>query len=270
MNVRMIVTDLDGTMLNAQRAVSPRNRDAVARAREKGCLYAVSTGRCIAIVPQDQLPPIDYMILDNGAEVRDGRTGEVLYAAYIPEDGMLSMIDSLKDYPVAFECFVDGTLLIDEPLMQNLIEEPFHMELIRRGEIAVVPNLRDYIAAGNARVTKINVLFSDLSCFPEVGKTLYAIDSFEVANGANTWYEITRAGESKGPSLQRLCEKIGVDIADVVAFGDSMNDVSMLKLAGHSVAMGNATPDAAAVAQYHTLHHDEDGVAVYLEKLLEL
>lgn len=266
MKVRLIATDLDGTMLSSQKTVSDRTRDTFRRAREQGCLYSLATGRCSTIIPHEQLPECDYMILDNGAEIRDRATGEVLYAAYMDEDALLKLLDDVAGYPIALECFVDGTLLIDEALHQNLIHEQFHMGLFAKGLVTIVPDLRAYLEKGNARVTKINLLFRDLSCFEEVGEKLYAAPGFEVANGANTWYELTRTGVSKGNALRILCDKLGIAIEDAAAFGDSMNDVSMLQAAGWSVAMGNSTKEAAEAARYHTLTNDEDGVAVFIEE----
>ena len=75
---------------------------------------------------------------------------------------------------------------------------------------------------------------------------------------------------SKGVALGILCDRLGIDIKDAAAFGDSMNDVSMLKVAGWSVAMGNSTREAEEAARYHTLTNDEDGVADIIEKNFEL
>ena len=270
MNVRLIATDLDGTMLSSKKTVSERTRDTFRRAREQGCVYTLATGRCSTIIPHEQLPECDYMILDNGAEIRNRKTGEVIYAAYMAESDLLALLDKLCDYPIAMECFVDGTLLIDEALYKNLIKEQFHMGLFAKGLVTIVPDLRAYLEKGNARVTKINLLFRDLACFEEVGEKLYASSGFEVANGANTWYELTREGVSKGVALGILCDRLGIDIKDAAAFGDSMNDVSMLKVAGWSVAMGNSTKEAEEAAKYHTLTNDEDGVADFIEKNFEL
>ena len=265
MSIKLIATDMDGTMLYDYNTVSPRNAEVIARARQKGVKYALATGRCIKIIPFEQLPPVDYLILDNGAEIRDGQTGEVIYAAFISEEGILKMIDAMADMPVAIEFFVDGMPLIDEKLRDNLDFDPFHRHLIAAGDVTIVPDLREYVAAGNARVTKINVLVSDMDKFEEIGSRLRAIKDYELANG-NFWYELTGLGQSKGPSLVRLAEHLGIDMSEVAAFGDGPNDVTMLRVAGYGVAMGNSSTDAFEAANCRTLTNMEDGIAVFLEE----
>ena len=75
-----------------------------------------------------------------------------------------------------------------------------------------------------------------------------------------------RAG--KGSALKLLCERMNIERGEVLAFGDSLNDLSMLEYAGHAVAVGNARPDVKAAADEICLSNDEDGVAVYIERLL--
>ena len=264
MSIKLIATDMDGTMLYDYNTVSPRNAEVVGRAREKGVKYALATGRCVKIIPFDQLPPVDYLILDSGAEIRDGQTGEVIYASFVAEAGLLEAMDALADMPAVWELFVDGNLVIDDTVLRDPEIDPFHKHLVYRGDYVLVPSLRDYVAAGNARVTKANVLVKDMAFFEEIGNRLHAVTDYELAHGV-FWYEITGLNQSKGPSLMRLAEHLGIDMAEVAAFGDGPNDLTMLRVAGYGVAMGNSSPAAFEAANYRTLSNMEDGVAYFLE-----
>ena len=265
MSIKLIATDMDGTMLYDYNTVSPRNAEVVARAREKGVKYALATGRCVKIIPFEQLPPVDYLILDNGAEIRDGQTGEVIYAAFISEPGMLKMMDALVGMPAVVELFVDGNLVVDETTLRDPEIDPFHKHLIYQNDFVQVPDIRGYIAAGNARVTKANVLVQDMAYYEEIGNRLHAITDYELAHGV-FWYEVTGLQQSKGPSLVRLAAHLGIDMSEVAAFGDGPNDLTMLRAAGYGVAMGNSSADAFAAANYRTLSNREDGVAYFLEQ----
>lgn len=265
MSIKLIATDMDGTMLYDYNTVSPRNAEVVGRAREKGVKYALATGRCVKIVPFEQLPPVDYLILDNGAEIRNGQTGEVIYAAFISEPGLLKVVDAIADMPAVLELFVDGNLVIDDTVLRDPEIDPFHKHLIYQDDFVHVPSLREYIAAGNACVTKANVLVQDMAYYEEIGNRLHAITDYELAHGV-FWYEITGLGQSKGPSLVRLAEHLGIDMSEVAAFGDGPNDLTMLRVAGYGVAMGNSSQAAFEAANYRTLTNLEDGVAHFLEQ----
>jgi HAD superfamily hydrolase (TIGR01484 family) len=89
-------------------------------------------------------------------------------------------------------------------------------------------------------------------------------------SSSSAMVEISAAGVTKASGLAWLCERDGIDPADVLAFGDMPNDVPMLAWAGHSVAMGNAHPAVREVADEVTLSNDEDGVAVYLAATFDL
>lgn len=265
---RLIATDLDGTMMCDVCTVPPENTAAVARAKAAGSLYAVSTGRSKSLIPVAQLPPVDYMICDNGAVIYDGRTGEVLHAQYMPEKETLQLMDSVDRYRVCYEFFSGGELVTDDATAELLKDELFHVWYYSKGNPAFVDNVRGYIEAGNAQVTKLNVMLLDMADYEAVGKALHTMDDIFDVVASEHWYEVTCRGVSKGPALLRLCEQIGVDPADVMAFGDSNNDVTMLAGVGYGVAMGNSTPAALAAAKHVAPPAKEAGVAAYLNKIL--
>ena len=114
---------------------------------------------------------------------------------------------------------------------------------------------------------------------PDDGPRLYAgrahflarglgIDGFHATTSGAPFLEVGPVGVTKAAALARLCDRWCIDPADVVAFGDNLNDVEMLRFAGLGVAMGNAEPEAVAAADRVTLTNNEDGVAAVIETLL--
>lgn len=266
---RMIATDLDGTMMCDVCTVPTRNRDAVARAREAGCLYVVSTGRSRNIVPISQLPPVDYLLCDNGAVIYNGQTGEIVHEHCMTDEEVLGLMDAVCHLPVCFEVFTHGELLTDYATAELIKEDPFHVWYYKEGIAPFVDDLRAYIKAGGGKITKLNVILLDMAAYEEAGRILHAKEGFDIAHSKD-WYEVTAAGMSKGPMLVRLCEMLGVDPQDVMAFGDSANDVSMLSAVGCGVAMGNATQTAIDAARYVAADAKDAGVAAFLEEQLGL
>ena len=88
------------------------------------------------------------------------------------------------------------------------------------------------------------------------------------SNSADGLLEISAPGVDKGAGLARLCTSLGISAEEVIAFGDMPNDLTLLEFAGRAVAVANAHPDVLAIADEVTLNHDEDGVAIVLERLL--
>ena len=82
--IRMIVTDLDGTMFRRANEISQRNYEVICRARQQGILYAVATGRCGELVPEKILPPMDYCITCNGAHICEGETHRLIAMRCMP------------------------------------------------------------------------------------------------------------------------------------------------------------------------------------------
>ena len=95
-------------------------------------------------------------------------------------------------------------------------------------------------------------------------------DGVEVATSGSLFTEVTASGVDKAFGLARLSERLGVPRSDVIAFGDNHNDLPMLRWAGTSVAMANSEPVAFDAAGERTLRNDEDGVAAFLERFLDL
>ena len=91
-------------------------------------------------------------------------------------------------------------------------------------------------------------------------------DNVDVTTSKPYFLEFMAHGVSKGNALKALCRKVDVDISQTIAFGDSLNDYSMIEEAGYSVAMGNAKAELKEIADDVTLDHDSDGIVVALEK----
>ncbi len=139
------------------------------------------------------------------------------------------------------------------------------LEFIKNSQI-FVDNLAEYFASRNLRLEKINLPFLPRGEADGLRHELEETGKFTLCSSFPGNIEINRAGCSKGKALEHLCGLLGIRREEVLAVGDSGNDVEMLRFAGVGVAMRNATPEARAAADCSTASNDEDGVALAIEK----
>lgn len=257
---RMIVTDMDGTLLNRAGRVSDRNAAALDRARRAGAIVVVATGR-----PVWWLEPVldagfeGTAICLNGAVVYDVAAKELVAASPLSPQAM-------QDFVTAYTAHIPNFALAVERLGTTENDAWSEMEydhpwddgdfrVLSRRDLLAEPAVKMLIRQGN-----------DSSVLAAAAEQA-AGDSVSVTYSTNSGLiEVAAAGVNKGAALARLAAEHGVDAADVVAFGDMPNDAEMLRWAGRSYAMADADPIALAAASDTAPDNDADGVAQVLER----
>ena len=272
-NIRLIALDLDGTLLNSAKELTPRSRAALAAAAEAGIEIVPSTGRFFGGMPEAvrALPFLRYAITINGAQVYDIRNDSSLYSALIPLDEAIAIMEFLDGMPLIYDCYMDNHGWMTQS-MWDCAEEfapDEHYRKMMRGLRKPVPELKAFLREQGRDVQKVQFFTKDLALrdrlLDEVGRRFPAlIVSSSLANNV----EINHEKANKGDALLCLAEKLGLSRSQTMAFGDGLNDLRMLADAGTGVAMGNARPEVVAVADRVTLDNDSDGVAAVIETLL--
>ena len=270
--VRLIALDLDGTLLNSAKELSPRNRAALERAAEAGIEIVPSTGRFYRGIPDvvSSLPFVRCAITINGAHVVDLRGGETVYSAEIPRDDAISLLRFLDTLPVIYDCYLDGWGYITQNMRdraEDYIDYPPSLEMLRRLR-SPVPELKRFLLSQDRGVQKLQLFTRDIPFRDRLVEELaerYPGLVFTVSLPNNI--EINCAGADKGKALLELAKHLGISPAQTMAFGDGTNDLTMLRAAGCGVAMGNAHPSVKAAADRVTSDCDADGVAAVIEEL---
>jgi hypothetical protein len=262
--MRLVATDLDGTLLGPGGEVSPRTVAALQATRDAGWYVVLATGRPPFMV--DLLMPqlgdaVTHGIMANGSVVATLPDQTVLRSIRFGIDVATGVVDRLRGVDPAYH-FALATDI-------GFAHEPGFAE--RMPAPTPTPPTTDVLeaAAGATEAVKLMVFHDTLGAHELLGllPTILGHDVSVTHMGANC-VEVGVAGIDKGTGLRFLCDLLHVDAADVVAFGDEYNDHEMLVWAGRGIAMANAPEETRRLADEITLTNLEDGVAVALERIL--
>ena len=274
--IKLIGLDLDGTLLNDKKELSDRNREAIEKAAAQGVIVVPATGRPLVGIKEEILSlPIKYALTANGAAIYEMESKNRIYEACFHWKEALDIISMLQEYDVLEDCFIDGQGYVEKDKFEKLdtyVLDENVKNYIRSSRI-LVKHLIEHIWCEGCKVEKITVNFKEengvLLAEKEI-KERFAKDFPEcsVVKGIPTNLEITTGAATKGNAILKLGELLGISKEEIMVCGDSQNDMDMMKAAGFSVAMGNATPEIKAVADYVTLSNEESGVAAAIEKFV--
>lgn len=264
---KMIVLDLDGTLVDSKKKISQRNKEALQKAMQKGVKVVLASGRPVkGVMPKAEELELEKnngcIVAFNGGRIIDVTTGECLFEADLP-DGYLK-----KVYELSRECNIglmtyegnDKLITVDDNEYIQLEIRVNHLERVVPKDIVeyVTFPVAKYLLAGEPKdVEKAEPIFKEA-----LGKELnvFRSDPF--------FLEILPAGIDKAYGLQKLIDVLGIKREEVIACGDGYNDITMLEFAGLGVAMENAMEQTKAAADYITLSNDDDGVAAVVEKFI--
>lgn len=273
-DIKLIALDLDGTLLNSNKELTPRNRAALEEAAQRGIWIVPATGRFYRGMPEAirGLPFVRYAITINGAEALDARTGESLYSAVIPTEEAIAFYEHLDALPVIYDSYIDNWGYMTASMQERAADytgDPHLLKMIRELR-APVPELKAYIAERRLRPQKMQLFTNDVAfrdaLLPELTRRY---PQFAVSTSLKNNIEVNSRGADKGNALLALAERLGVRREQTAAFGDGLNDLSMIRAAGTGIVMANGHPEVKAAADRLTGDCDSDGVAQALERLLD-
>ena len=268
MSYKLIVTDMDGTLLGSNHEVTEENKKALKEASDKGINVTVATGRMYSSAKShiDFLDSKIPIIACNGALIKDSITNEIIYSNYIDKDKSLGILKVLEKYKVYYQYYSEDLLMckkIDND-NKNLIKIK---KLMSSGvDLVLLPDLTEYIMS-NGILKVIVIEDENLEILDEITKELNKIEGLEITKSWFNNIEIMSTGSDKGSAVKILAEYLDIKKDDIIAFGDNYNDISMLEFAGTGVAMGNADEFVKSRADYITSKNSEDGVAKALYEL---
>lgn len=260
--LRLVATDLDGTLLTNDDKVSARTHAAVHASIATGARFVIATGR-----PARWTEPVafslavdGFALCANGAVTYDLASGRVVRSRLLSSQSALAAVDAL------LAALPEATFAV-ELADGRLARDPAYVSKWPMPPDTVIAPVRELLAQPVVKVLLRHEGHEAETMFAIVVK---AVDGLAHATkgGSDTLVELMAIGANKGDALAELAGEWGIDAHDSVAFGDMPNDVEMLQWAGLGVAMDNAHASVRAVADHVTHSNDDHGVAVVLERLL--
>ncbi len=253
---RLLLFDLDGTLLRSDKTISAETLRMLRAAREKGFLIGVSTSRgeqncktCLG-----QLDP-DILVCSGGAVVR--KDGQYLFTAEVSEERTRELITAARQV-----CGEDCEITVDtlDRHFWNYKTDPGKQDQSWGDSVWT-----DF-SGFDKKALKMCVEIFDEAKARELENKLPDCDAARFSDGF--WYKFTKKGVTKEESIRTVCDACGIGAGQIIAFGDDFSDIGMLKMAGTGVAMGNAIDAVKAAADVVIRTNDEDGIAVYLKQLI--
>ncbi|MFD4986007.1 Cof-type HAD-IIB family hydrolase [Streptomyces sp. NPDC058372] len=271
--IRLIATDLDGTLLRDDKTISPRTRAALTAAERAGVVVLFVTGRPARWmeVVRDHAQGDALAICGNGAAVvdlgADDASGRPRFVRIRPllEETALRVVAALRADAPGTSFAVERT----SGLFHELSYPPLHLDPAQ-GIAPAEKLLAESTGTTPQPVLKLLAHHSEVAPDDFLARARALLgDLVSVTRSSPTaLLEISAYGVSKASTLALACAERGIGPEEVAAFGDMPNDIEMLSWAGSSYAMGNAHPDVLAAATGSTLGNNDDGVAVVVERLL--
>ena len=268
MNIRLVVSDIDGTLMNRNNQFSERTIRAIEKTIQSGVNFILATGRGPGLIPGplQQIEGIRYAVVENGAGIWDLAEKKFLYRKKLEHNAAKSMLE-LLDGTGYVELFVNGECFIDYKQLRQLPND-FHdqnfVPYFRENHTAV----ENLVQATELleETEKINFFYLGEAEEKRLLTWLRTQQTFAITSSMDGNVEVQSISENKGRALLQVCEKLSIAPSEVVAFGDGSNDFEMLEAAGMGVAMGNAGEALKTIANAVTDSNEEDGVAQFLEK----
>ena len=265
----IIVLDLDGTLTNRDKVITPRTKKALMEAQARGKKVVLASGRptqgVMPLAEELDLKAYGGFILSyNGGEIINWESKEMMYENVLPNEVI----------PVLYECARTNHLSIltydGAEIVTENSQDPYVQKEAFLNKMAV-RETNDFLTDITLPVAKCLIVGDADQLIPVESELCIRLQGkINVFRSEPYFLELVPQGIDKALSLTVLLEATGVSREEVIAIGDGYNDLSMIKFAGMGIAMGNAQEPVKKAANEITLSNDEDGVAVAIEKHIQL
>lgn len=268
---QLIALDIDGTLLNSKKELSPNTEAMIHQAFQAGKQVVLSTGRSFAELEEilRHFPEMRYGICESGALIFDRSLKQPLAVHPIPLDVVYQAAQIARSRDVLIHVFQRGRPVISQHQMEHL--DDFHIlyfrSMFQRYSLQVRDSLDYCLGLPNPSIEKINLYHHSVE-ERTVTQSLLSRLPLELVDSEKTSLELSAAQVDKGRGLRELCERLRIPVSATIAVGDSFNDAAILNAAGLSVGMGNAAKPLRILCAVMVADCDHDGVAEAISRYL--
>lgn len=287
---KLVAVDLDGTLLNSYGEVTEYTKEVIKKVQQKGLKFIIASGR-----PMDSIKSISkdigadkYFIAGNGAIIYDTQKQKIIYEKYIPKQKVLEIAKICEQNNIFYNIYTEKNV-ITQYLKYNVLyyfKENLKKEPDKKTNIMVVDNMYDFIKnSEEMKCIKITICDESKIIFNSIIKKLKNIKDIEVLDVLHMsrklikqgtedvaieyfFTEITSSEVDKINAIKNLIKILNIDIKDVIAIGDNINDKKMIEEAGLGICMGQASEKIKEIANIVAEDNNNDGVAKALENII--
>lgn len=260
-NIKFIATDMDNTLLTSRGELPPNFMTTISQLLAADVAFAAASGRPLYTLLEMFGEFRDQMtfVCDNGGLIM--HKGEIIFNSERPQKDYQQMVTFAKETDaIAIICGLDAAYIAQKDEQYDAIYRTFYKKIVYVDDLEDLNVTADkftlYFPNNNSQ-EKYHSVFA-----PQFG------ENYSVVVSGPEWIDIMNQGVDKGTAMEILSQKLGIALADMMAFGDTHNDVGMLKTVGHSYLVANGNPEIAKYAEKTAPSNDEYGVQQILEQVL--
>lgn len=273
MGIKLIASDLDGTLLTDKKEISRYTRETLLYAIKNGCQFIPATGRAFSSVPEDvkTFPGVRYVITSNGAAVYSSMEQKSIYRCGMDRESVEAVLCLDRHKRVAMEVFIEGVPYAQDDYIKDPAffgATPFGVEYIKRTRNSV-SDIYAFARENQNRLDSMSFSSADPEIKESIKSQLSKINNIYITSSVPHLLETGHINAGKGNTLKWIMNKLCISSEDAMAFGDADNDIPMLQSVRYGIAMANGSDDCKKAASYITESNEEDGVAKAIIKFLK-
>ncbi|MDE7168508.1 MAG: Cof-type HAD-IIB family hydrolase [Clostridia bacterium] len=266
-NYGLIVSDFDGTLIDDNQQILPEVRTAIENYIACGGIFAVCTGRmtCCILPRVRELGLKGLVVAYQGTVIADIESGNVIKNGGISSDGIAEICRNIKELGQPVNVYSGDDLYTDIPKDNEYLQK--YERIVGIDAQYVDGDIAEFVLKKDLFCQKVAILIAhneQEAVFKELQRRLG--DKYDVTCSAKVLIEVSPLGDNKGAAVKYLADKFGIPIEKTVAVGDNLNDLSMIKVAGVGVAVGNATQALIDEADFVSVSNNEGAIAQVIEK----
>lgn len=277
MSIKVIIMDVDGTLLNSEKKLTPKTKEALIKAQRNGAKVILASGRpTTGLMDLGKELEMDkyhgLFVSFNGSKVVDCTNMDVLFNEPMTVEEGKAVLEHMKKFNVRPMIDKDDYMHVNDVYDCDIVSKGKTINIIKyesRGGKFKLCEQSDLAAFLDYPLNKILTAGDDDYLQEHYKEMMEPFkDTLNCMFTAPFFFEFTAKGIDKAKALDTVLKPMGYTKEDMIAFGDGHNDISMVEYAGVGVAMSNAVQELKDIAQYETLSNDEDGIAEALYKYM--
>ena len=287
---KLVAIDLDGKLLNSYGEISKENKEALCKALEKGVEIVLTSGRVISSIKNfsKEIGDMNYLISGNGSAVFDIKNNNIIYNQNLEKEKILKIIKICEENSFYYSIYTEREIITKSLQYNNLFYQNENSNKLPEDKINIniTQNIYKYVEESKEdKFLKISICDEDKTVFNNIMRKLKQIKNIDVLDVAHLsrkliksgteiipieyfYTEITNKNVNKWGAIEFLIQKLGIKREEVVAIGDNVNDIEMIKNAGLGIIMGNSAPYIKEIADVVVSDNNSNGVKEAIEKYI--